>query len=228
MHIKDAFASAKLLQAASPATLAMLASYAGLRRAPRGEHLFYDKEEVRTLYILVEGMAALYKCIGAGEKKVVFVYGPGNALNEVIVNGLPASINCEILQDAQLLCFPIDRMLQAMEQDFGLAKAYMDSMSLKIRRLYRQMKNTSNSIRGDKRIAAKLWKLSQDYGEPCPGGTRIAMELTITYLADMLGSKRETVSRQLKQLADVGLVRYEDGRFLLPDRDALQKYFKES
>lgn len=54
------------------------------------------------------------------------------------------------------------------------------------------------------------------------------MELTITYLADMLGSKRETVSRQLKQLADAGLVRYGDGRFLLPDRDALQKYFKES
>lgn len=169
MHIKDAFASAKLLQAANPATLATLASYAGLRTAPRGEHLFCDKEEVRTLYILVEGMAALYKCNGAGEKKVVFVYGPENALNEVTVNGLPTSINCEILQDAQLLCFPIDRILQAMEQDFGLAKAYMDSMSLKIRRLYRQMKNTSNSIRGDKRIAAKPGSSRRITGNRAPG-----------------------------------------------------------
>ncbi len=51
------------------------------------------------------------------------------------------------------------------------------------------------------------------------------MELSITYLADMLGSRRETVSRQLKHLTDQGLVHVLRGKIVIPDRDALSAFF---
>ena len=52
------------------------------------------------------------------------------------------------------------------------------------------------------------------------------MDLSVTYLADMLGSRRETVSRQLKHLTEQGLVRVQRGKFIIPDRDALSVFFK--
>lgn len=227
--LKQAIAGCDILNRASPASLAALTTCAGLRRLKQGEHLFWDKEEVRTLYFCVEGNLSLYKLNNLDEKKVVFVYGPGNMLNEVMLQDLPASINCEALCNCQVLCFPKTAFLQVMSEDFGLSRAVMDSMATKIRRLYRQLKNTTGSVRGDKKMAAKLWKLSQDYGVPCAGGVRINLDLTITYLAEMLGIKRETASRQMKVLSDAGLVlQRHSGGFIIPDRDALMTYFKQA
>lgn len=226
MNLKEAFSKAEILRNANAASLASLASFAGLKPVKQGEHLFRDKENVNTFYIILEGMAALYKLGDNGEKKVIFVCGGGKALNEVILNGLSASVNCEILSDGLVLCLPDKELLSVMEQDFRLTKAVMDSMSLKIRRLYHQLKNTPNSMRGDKKIASKLWKLSLDYGVPCGEGVEIDMDLTITYLADMLGSKRETVSRQVRLLANEGLLIYRQNRFIVPDREKLKNYAK--
>ncbi|MDO5114771.1 MAG: Crp/Fnr family transcriptional regulator [Synergistaceae bacterium] len=226
MNLKEAFALAEILAPASQETLASLASCASLKRVKRGEHIFHERDAVKTLYIVVDGMAAIYKLGDGGERKVIFVYGAGKALNEAVLNGLPASESCEALRGATLLCFPVERMLAAMSSDFALSMAVMDSMSIKIRRLYRQIKNTVGSLRCDKKIAAKLWKLSRDYGVPSPEGTEIAFDLSVTYLADMLGAQRESVSRQLRLLAEEGLVLFRAGRFIIPDREALQSYFK--
>lgn len=228
MNMKDAFDTVEILQAASPASLAMLSQYGTLCRVKKGEHLFHDKEKVDTVYFVVSGMAALYKINNLGEKKVIFVLGRGKALNEVILNGLPASVSCEILKEGYILTFPRNQLLLAMEEDFSLTRSVLDSMSIKIRRLYRQIKNSTNSIRGDKKIAAKLWKLAADYGVDCPEGRMIQMDLTVTYLADMLGTKRETASRQLKILTDEGLVIVRKGKFILPDPQKLSEYFKRT
>lgn len=224
--IREAMALCNVLQKASPASRASLISIASLRRLAKGEHLFWDKQQVPNLYFSIEGSVSLYKQNNLGEKKVIFVYGPGNMLNEVMLQGLPASISCEAFSDAQVLCFPIKAFIQIMSEDFLLSKAVMDSMAIKIRRLYRQMKNTTGSVRGDKRIAAKLWKLSQDHGIPCEEGIQIDLQLTVTYFADMLGAKRETVSRQLKILTNLGLVIQNTNKFIIPDCNKLMEYFK--
>lgn len=224
--IKEAIALSDVLQKASPASMASLMSIANMKKLEKGEHLFWDKDQVTNLYFVAEGQFSLYKLNSNGEKKVIFISGPGQMLNEVIIQDLPASINCEAFLDAQALYFPVQEFTQVMREDFSLSHAVMDSMALKIRRLYRQLKNTTGSVRGDKRIAAKLWKLSQDYAIPHEKGILIGLDLTITYLADMLGAKRETVSRQMKLLIDAGLVLQTSSGFIIPDRDELQMYFK--
>lgn len=228
MDIRTAVETIPILQAANPASLAALMPYATLRRADKGTLLFLDRDTVLPVYFLVKGTAALYKLSDNQDKKVIFIYGSGAMLNEEFLDEKPASASCELLTDSLILCFERQRFLFICQQDFGLTKAVMDSMALKIRRLYRQMKNTSNAIRGDRRLASKLWKLSVDHGIPCERGIKIGFNLTITYLADLLGFKRETVSRHLKFLTDRNLVVIERNRFIIPDRDKLKAYFDES
>lgn len=225
MNLKEAFAVAELLQAANSSTLADLASCSVLRKLKRGRRLYYERAEVPMLYILVSGTAALYKYTGNGEKRVLLVCGTGMALNEDIVKDCVASTGCEMLQDACVLCIPVERLLANLPSDFDLTKALLDGMAVKMRRMYRQARNTASFVRIDRRIAAKLWKLARDYGVDTPEGTRIELELTITYLADMLGAKRETVSRQVKQMGDSGLLLYQDKHFIIPDMEALHRYF---
>lgn len=209
-----------------PASLELLASVTSLKHLERGEHLFYDKEIQKNLYILASGAASLYKINSLGEKKAIFVYGPGNIMNEDVVQNLPSSINCEMLETGSVLVIPAERFCYIMEQDMELTKLMMNSMALKIRRLYRQMKNTTNALSGEKRLVAKLYKLARDYGSDEAEGTGIQMNLTITYLAEMLGSKRETVSRQMKHLSESGLIIMKKNHIIVPDLAKLGKYFK--
>ncbi|MBU2703264.1 CRP-like cAMP-binding protein [Sporomusaceae bacterium BoRhaA] len=224
--ISEALALIEVFRQLTPDSIAALSSCGTMCYLSKGEHLFFDKEQVEMLYIVGNGLVSLYKVNSQGEKKVIFILDKGQLINEVILQGHSASINCEAFDDAQILCFDRSDFLRVMENDFALTKFVLDSLSIKVRRLYRQLKNTSNSVRGDKRIAAKLWKLSNDYGIPCEAETKINLNLSITYLADMLGSKRETVSRQLKDLVRRGLIRVQDGQFIITDRDKLSKYFK--
>ena len=47
-------------------------------------------------------------------------------------------------------------------------------MALRVRRLYRQMKNTTNAMKGEKRLAAKLYKLARDYGVTTDNGVPVS------------------------------------------------------
>lgn len=59
-------------------------------------------------------------------------------------------------------------------------------------------------------------------------GILIKMNLTVTYLADLLGSQRETVSRTLKLLQDKKLIFYKDKNILIYDLNKISEFFKTS
>lgn len=227
MTVGEAFGISDILRDASPSSRAEIMSFACIKRYEKGQHVFYDSEELSCFYIILEGLASLYKLNTLGEKKVVFIYGPGKMLNEIMFQDLPVSINCEIRESAQVLVLSKERFWHVMERDPGLTRAAFDAMALRVRRLYRQMKNTTNAMKGEKRLAAKLYKLARDYGVTTDNGVLIQMQLSITYLSEMLGSQRETVSRQAKKLGDLGLIYVEKNHFWVPDLEKLSDYFKQ-
>lgn len=203
-----------------------LAELGEVKKYEAGTHIFRDKEEVTTLYIIVSGSVSLYKLNENGHKRVIFILGKGKMINDVIIQGLPSSINCEVFEHAQILSYDKNTFLNIMERDFILSKNIMCSLAMKVRRLYRQLKNTTGTIRMEKRLAAKLWKLSKDYGIKTENGTIINMNISVTYLADLLGSKRETISRAIKILIKENLIIYEDKKIKVINQDKLSEFFK--
>lgn len=203
-----------------------LAQLGEVKKYEAGTHIFRDKEEVTTLYVIVSGSVSLYKLNENGHKRVIFILGKGKMINDVIIQGLPASINCEVFEQAQILSYDKNTFLSIMERDFLLSKSIMCSLAMKVRRLYRQLKNTTGTIRMEKRLAAKLWKLSKDYGIKTENGTIINMNISVTYLADLLGSKRETISRAIKILIKENLIVYEDKKIKVINQNKLSEFFK--
>ena len=191
----------------------------------KGSHIFRDKEKVNKVYIVYSGKVALYKLNESAQKKVVFILGKNSIINAVVLDDLPASINCEVFEKAEILAFDKVRFEEVMKKDFELTKIVISSLTIKVRRLYRQLKN-STPIKVEKRVAAKLWKLSKDYGVNVYNGTLIDLNVSITYLADMFGAPRETISRALKHLQEKGLIIFEKKKIIIKDRDELSRFFK--
>lgn len=113
-----------------------------------------------------------------------------------------------------------------MQNDFQLTKDIISYMERRIRRLYRQLKN-SISIKVDKKLAAKLYRLSREFGVCCGEWTLLNVNITVTYLADMLGCKRETVSRMIKVLQKEELIKIDNKGFYVKETE-LSRYFKSN
>ena len=207
-------------------SLDKLARFGEVKKYTAGSHIFRDKEDVTTLYIVLSGSVSLYKLNESGHKRVVFILGTGKMINDVIIQDLPASINCEIFEDAEILSYDKHIFLDIMEKDFILSKNIICSLAMKVRRMYRQLKNANGIIKMEKKLAAKLWKLSKDHGTPCDSGVIINMNMSITYLADLLGAKRETISRSLKILSNKNLIKYENKKIIVISQDRLSEFFK--
>lgn len=207
-------------------TLEALLAQGGVRNYKRDQMVFMDHDDLREVYISLSGSYSLYKLASNGEKKVIFHFDRGYILNESIVADIPSSINCQTFQEGRV--YFIDRLnfLDLMEKDKVLWQNVMAMWERRIRRLYRQLKNTATSIRMDKRLAAKLWKLSRDFGLETSQGVSIDLSLSITYLSELVGAKRETISRQMKVLVEEGLIKQEGKKIIIPSRKALQEYFK--
>ena len=73
MTVGDALEISDILKDASPSSRAEIMSFAYIKGYEKGQHVFYDSEELSCFYIILEGLASLYKLNTLGEKKVVFI-----------------------------------------------------------------------------------------------------------------------------------------------------------
>jgi len=195
-----------------------------VKNVPKKQFLFGEKEELEKIYILFKGKATIFKVGENGEKKVIFILNKGEVLNEILIEIKTSVVGCEVFEDSIILeCFITD-FLEIMKNDFIFTKNIITYMEKRIRRLYRQLKNTT-SIKVEKRLAAKLWKISKDFGVKSGDWTVIKLNLTITYLSDMLGCPRETISRAMKILEKEGLVKIEN-KTIYVKKQELSSYFK--
>ena len=218
----------KIFSGISDKSISLIYKHGKIKKYLSGSIIFLDKEHINLIYVVITGTVSLYKVNENGQKKVMFILDNGKIISEVIVQDLPESINCEAFEDAEILEIDRDAFIHIMESDFQLTKAVIESLSNKVRRMYRQLKNTPSSIKIEKKLVAKIYKLGKDYGISCDNGIMINMNISITYLADLLGSQRETVSRAIKTLQNEKLFYYKDKKIFIPDLQKLSDYFKIS
>ena len=118
MTAKEALEKADFFSAASAGSRDEIAGFAYIRRYGKGALVFYDREASTCLYFLVEGVASLYKINSLGEKKVIFVYGPGNLLNEDSLQRLTSAVTCEAREDSLVMVLPAE--LFKLGKDYGV------------------------------------------------------------------------------------------------------------
>jgi len=192
----------------------------------RNACLYHDRQDLYYVYFLLKGKVTLVKPNENGESKVVFILNPGDTINQPVMRNNTSAVECWGFENSRILRIGFDDFDTIMAKDYILAKNCMAFMENRIRRLYRQLKN-SVTINIEKRLAAKLVRLGLDYGsrEEDSVMTRIDLNLTVTYIAKMLGCQRESVSRAMKSLTKRGIVEL-DGRKIYVDIEKARKFFK--
>lgn len=199
--------------------------YCRIYNAPAGTNILCEKKDSEYVYFILSGVVSVYKLNERGKRKIIFMFPKGNFVNEDQQGDFKSAVWAQAFEDSVLLCIPKDVFMNLMVNDPQFLRYIYASLSKKVRRMYRQLKNAEAKL--DKKLASKIYKLAKDHGVSSSKGIYINMELSVTYLSDLLGAQRESVSRALKILVDEGLVIYDKKSFFVPDMEALAKHFKK-
>lgn len=193
----------------------------------KNKALYSDRQILDYVYFLVLGNVSLVKSNENGENKVIFLLSSGAMINEPLMRKNSSGIECWGFEDAKILRISLKTFDKIMSKDYILARNCMLFMEKRIRRLYRQLKN-STSANIEKKLAAKLYRLGTQYGIESPGNNFILinLNLTVTYIAKMLGYQRETVSRSIKLLNEKNIIFQKDKKFYV-DMEKARQFFKK-
>ena len=121
---------------------------------------------------------------------------------------------------------PAPSFLKAMEKDFALTRRVISVQEKKIWRLGHQLKNTMGSIYLERKLAAKLWKLARDFGKAGNRGIEIDIQMSVTFLADLLGAPRETTSPCVQESDGTWIDHHEKKRIYITDADRMACFYK--
>lgn len=216
----------RLFQGVPSETLERLEQCGRVRALAKGELIIQARQPQQDVYIQMSGKSMAYNLTHTGNRKILFIFGPGALLNEHVLNFSDASTYCEAIEPGTAFTVPTSEFLRLMREDFALTCGVLAAQEQKIWRLGHQLKNTVGSIYLERKLAAKLWKLSRDFGIPGPEGIEIDVTLSVTMLADMLGAPRETTSRLCKKLVDHGLIQMAGKRIYIADPEKMSHFYK--
>lgn len=184
----------------------------GVQRRYRANMLLIQEGDLGdTLYIIVSGRLRAFSADNNGKEITLGVYGPGDYVGEMALDGGPRSANVETLEVT--ICAVVTRetlrryIAQNPEFAFHL-----------IGRLIRRARMATESARSLALIDVygRIALLLNQLATPQEDGTRLVVDrITHRAIAQRVGCSREMVSRLLKDLEAGGYLAVQEHRIRL-------------
>lgn len=186
-------------------------------RLSGGTTVFRQGDPGGSMYVIRAGKVRVLK-ESHGRQRVVTTLGPGDFFGEMaVVTGQPRSATAEVVEEAELLKVPADK-LQEMVAGTGEVAIRL------IRHLAERLENANRFIDLllEDDITARVILELQDEIEGTEGSA--APDITDTDLALKLGTKKNEVRVALRRLTRVGVVEVSSGFVLVKDPERLTEF----
>lgn len=220
-------ATVPLFAGLSAEELELVAAKAVRRRQSRGSVIFFEREPGDALYIIEEGQVRIYRVAEDGREKTLALLSTGDFFGEMaLVDDEPRSAIAEATEPCVLLAIHKRDVHSLIHSNPSIALSMIQGLSRRLRETNRQLMDAVFlDVRG--RLLRLLLKLDGRYGKPYEGGRLIDIRLTHQELANMVGTSRESVTRVLTELQDVGALGYAERHRMWIDRPSLEEYMEE-
>jgi len=177
-----------------------LAEHGELLRFSQGEMLWNAGDAARGLHVLLEGEVRVVRIVG-GRQHVVHTEGPGGTLGDAaLFDGLPYPATAVASRPSVCAMFSRKALHAAMESDASLAFALLGRLATRLRQVLGRL-DGANARTVRQRLAHFL------IGKFDTGGrSTFALGGTQTEVAEELGTVREVLVRELRDLREARLI----------------------
>lgn len=161
-----------------------------------GEMIFSENTAGNALYIVLSGMVKIFSQIGVKKKTLAYLK-PGEFFGEMsLIDLKPRSASAVALEDCELMIIEKKDFNDLISKNIDISLCIMRTLTLRLRNADREIERISfHSLKG--RLAKVLVDLATKHSNKCPHGLEVIMKLSNQDLAELAGTSREMVSRQL-------------------------------
>ncbi len=217
MKITGFLATVPLFSGLTPAQYDELAMIATAQTVKKGQPIFAEGDPGNGFYVVGSGLVKIYKLSLEGKEQILHLFGPGEPFAEAAVfTGSSFPAHAMALEESRVFFFPRQAFIELIRQNPDLAMNMMAALSMRLKKFAHLIEDLSlKEVPG--RLAAHLLFLSGQQGD----ADTVALPVSKTQLASLLGTIPETLSRMLAKLAKQGYIATSGPRITLLDRDGL-------
>jgi len=193
-------------------------------RYSRGQVLHYEGNRCTGVHAIESGRVKLLRATASGRYCILRIANPGELLG---LEALYAPDHCysttaEMFEPGVVSFVERDALLEVMHEDPSVAEGMLAILGAWVRDSDEErVELVGSGVR--ERTARVLVRLARNHGTSTGNGVLIRPKLTREEIAEMVGSAAETVTRQLTELRESGLVQLDGRRIVVTDVDQLSR-----
>jgi CRP-like cAMP-binding protein len=190
------------------------------------DNMVLIEEEVgSTMFVILDGRVKISRISDEGREVILSILCDGDFFGEMsILDGQTRSANAVTLEDTTLLIFRRENFLQMLYDYPQIAINLLKELAHRLRRSDSQIKSLSlqNALG---KVASTLLRIADDSGTIKHGKVEIAQLPPQQDLANMAGTSRETISRVIKSLSQLGYVNKIGGKLIIVNYERFRHDF---
>ena len=191
---QDELGRLPLFEGLAPDRRAGLATMMGDESPKRGDIIFNQGDYGDALYVIKKGSVRISQVSEDGHELILIILRTGDFFGDMsLLDGEPRSAAAIAAEDSTLLTLRRTDFMRFLGQ------------------------NPSAAVR----VARRLLELLTIYGREVDGGHLLDVRLTQTELAEMVGTSRVTVNKELSEMESAGVIKRVRRQILVLDIDGL-------
>ena len=188
------------------------------KKVNKGEAIFFEGDEGKGFYVVLEGRVKIYKVSAEGKEQILHIFGQGQPFGEVpVFAGQKFPANAQAISKGRVLFFPRTAFVTLITENPSLSLNMLAVMASKLREFSVQIENLSL-----KEIPARLASYLIYLAEAQQSEEAVTLGISKGQLASMLGTIPETLSRIFAKLSGQGLIDVQGPKIALLDREGLE------
>lgn len=178
----------------------------------RGEIVARLGETADHAWLISKGHVRLVRQTREGRTLAVDLLGPGEIVGEMaILTGEPIPEEAEAIDDTILARVPVTVLREICRENGAAGLHFAERVGRRRARIEARLADMAFT-KVPMRVARLLLQFSERFGEGSSDTPRIRLRLTHQEIGEFSGCSRESATRAIDELIQLGVVRYEEGK----------------
>jgi CRP/FNR family cyclic AMP-dependent transcriptional regulator len=223
MDVMQLLSRMPLFVGLSPGELRMVAQITQRQHYARNQTIIKSGARGNVFFLLTKGIVRVSVEGSRGKEVILGVLYPNDFFGEMaLLDGLPRSATVTAMEESEVLVIARKDFLECIRQVPQVAAKMIVTLSLRLRRTDQKVGNLA-FLRAPRRVARTLLDLAHAQGRQTEVGTAVDLLFTRQELAELAGVSRETFARLLTKFQQMGILRVERRKLLIPDTRKLEE-----
>lgn len=181
----------------------------------KNQVIFLEEETGNYMYIVLAGKVKVTKTTASGKETILAIHQMGDFFGEMaLLDGKTSPATVSAMEDCRIAAVHHSDFQRQLMSNEKVVRQIIQVLCSRLRQVWGQVQQLSYST-ADDRIKAGILQLSKKHGVQDARGIIIDLKITHQELAEMVGTSRETVTRTLARLQQMGILDLENRRIVL-------------